>query len=119
MNDSISKVMLSPSVRVIKSPDGAALLDVREGTCLALNQTGSFIWDRLATGDSEDAIVEALARECDEPVENVRRGYSTFIQKLVDNHLAGPPEERVSQERTSILGRLFSKVFGRSLKNGD
>jgi hypothetical protein len=108
------KVWLSPSVRVITSPDGAALLDVRAGTCLALNVTGLFIWERIHTGQTEDEIVAALSKECGEPSENVRRGYESFVGKLLDHHLAGLTPEAFSEPQQrgwSLLG-LLKRIFG-------
>jgi hypothetical protein len=110
------KVWLSPSVRVITSPDGAALLDVRAGTCLALNVTGLFIWERISSGQTEDEIVAALSKECSEPSDNVRSGYLSFIGKLLDHHLAGLTPDGFSepQARRRSLFAPLKRIFSHS-----
>ena len=105
------RLWLSPSVRVIRSEDGAALLDVKAGTCLTLNPTGLFIWDRLGCGQIEDEIVDALAEECSEPPDNVRVGYAQFVHKLLDYRLVGltPDGFPGPDGRTSWFRRFLSR----------
>ena len=59
--------------------------DVDLNTMITLNETGAFLWERLAKGTDEDALVAALLAEYDVDEATARRSVQRFVQKLSDN----------------------------------
>ena len=49
---------------------------------IGLNETGAFIWERLASGQSQEAIVKALCEEYDVQEESAMASVQRFCQKL-------------------------------------
>ena len=49
---------------------------------IKLNESGRFIWDRLAQGMDRDAIVGALLEEYDIDAETAGRDVDNFIEQL-------------------------------------
>ena len=69
-------------LRVIVNQDGAAILDIKEGTILTLNDTGAYVWQALGRGEDLSTMAEALARETGEQLETVRVDVAEFIEAL-------------------------------------
>lgn len=49
---------------------------------IGLNETGAFIWERLANGQSAEEIVQALCEEYDVPQADALASVERFCQKL-------------------------------------
>ena len=69
-------------LRTIVSQDGAAVFDTERGTISTLNTTGAYIWQALERGESEEEIVDGLARETSECRNVVRQDVHDFIAAL-------------------------------------
>lgn len=52
---------------------------------ITLNETGTFLWERLVEETDEAALVKALLAEYDVDEETARKAVSAFVQKLNDN----------------------------------
>lgn len=50
-----------------------------------LNETGSFIWERVAEGLDEDAIAKALVSEYDVTPEKAAADVDAFVSQMRDN----------------------------------
>lgn len=61
--------------------DSAVLVNVASGTSVALNGTGTFIWQRLAS-ESENEIARAMADEFGVPVEQALCDVNEFVELL-------------------------------------
>lgn len=49
---------------------------------ITVNETGTFIWNKLAQGADMETIVNALAEECNVKPEDIRGDVVDFIEKL-------------------------------------
>jgi hypothetical protein len=67
--------------------DGAAILDIRQGTISSLNPTGAYVWQALERGESLEAIAASLARETGEQIDAVMNDVRKFIDALKEKHL--------------------------------
>lgn len=56
---------------------------------ITLNETGTFLWERLVEETDEAALVKALLAEYDVDEETARKAVSAFVQKLNDNGFLG------------------------------
>lgn len=56
---------------------------------ITLNDTGAFLWERLQSETSEDALVAALLAEYEVDGETARKAVQAFVQKLSDNGFLG------------------------------
>ena len=52
---------------------------------ITLNETGTFLWERLNEETSEDALVQALLGEYDVDEATARNAVVEFVKKLNDN----------------------------------
>ena len=52
---------------------------------ITLNETGTFLWERLQDETSEDALVNALLGEYDVDEATARNAVAAFVKKLSDN----------------------------------
>jgi len=52
---------------------------------ITLNETGTFLWERLQEETTEDALVSALLSEYDVDEETARKAVAGFAAKLNDN----------------------------------
>lgn len=52
---------------------------------ITLNETGTFLWERLVEETDEATLVKALLAEYDVDEETARKAVSAFVQKLNDN----------------------------------
>jgi len=69
-------------LRTIVNQDGAAVLDTERGTISTLNTTGGYIWEALQRAESEEEIVDGLARETGESPDVIRQDVNDFIAAL-------------------------------------
>jgi hypothetical protein len=78
---------VSDEVRSAHSPDGAIVLDVRQGQMFNLNFVGSRILELLRSGTSESEIVDGVSRNFDVPREIAETDVREFIETLKKHHL--------------------------------
>lgn len=52
---------------------------------ITLNDTGTFLWERLRTETDEAALVAALLAEYDVDEATARKSVAAFVKKLDDN----------------------------------
>ena len=52
---------------------------------ITLNETGTFLWERLAEETDEAELVKALLAEYDVDEETAVKAVSAFVKKLSDN----------------------------------
>ena len=52
---------------------------------ITLNETAAFLWERMQSESSEDALVQALLGEYDVNEATARTAVAGFIKKLSDN----------------------------------
>jgi Coenzyme PQQ synthesis protein D (PqqD) len=74
-------------LRTIVNQDGAALLDTVRGKISTLNTTGAYIWLALQRGESEEEIVDGLARETGESPDMIRQDANDFIASLHEQQI--------------------------------
>jgi hypothetical protein len=76
-------------LRTIVNQDGAAVLNMERGTISTLNTTGGYIWQALERGESEEEIVDGLARETGESPDVIRQDVNDFIAALHEQRILG------------------------------
>ncbi len=83
---------ISPSrdVRATHSPDGAVLIDVRQGIIFSLNTTGSIVWMRLERGEAPDEIAGQLSDEFGVSQDQALQDILALIRTLEDRQLLVP-----------------------------
>ena len=59
--------------------------DIDMNTMITLNGTGAFLWERLQSDTSEDALVAALLAEYDVDEKRARESVQRFIRTLEEN----------------------------------
>ena len=47
---------------------------------ITLNESGAFLWEKLANGNTKEGLVEAMLNEYDAPREVVEKDVEDFIQ---------------------------------------
>jgi Coenzyme PQQ synthesis protein D (PqqD) len=80
-------VTIPPNVRSIVDCDGAVILDVPNDTMTTLDATGAYVWQRLQSGLSIDAIVSELVRDTGADEAMVAKDVGTFMDQLESMHL--------------------------------
>jgi hypothetical protein len=75
--------VVSSFVREVVTPDGAVLLDIKQGSCFSVTPIGALIWSRLTLGESDEQIIAYLADAFpDTPVSQVREDFCQFLAHL-------------------------------------
>ena len=74
-------------VRSVLDPDGAVLLDLRQGKYYSLNGVGAEIWSQIEAGSSVSEIETHLNVSFGAPVETVRGDVAAFLQDLQGKQL--------------------------------
>jgi len=74
-------------LRTVSNRDGAAVLDVEQGTISTLNSTGAFVWSALQRGDSIEVIVTTLAQQTGAERSVVENDVASFVEALRKQHL--------------------------------
>lgn len=75
-------------VRDVQNADGAALLDIHQGTCFSLNPVGARIWNLLKLQSSINEMSASIAAEFNVAEQQVRADVLEFIQRLNESGLA-------------------------------
>lgn len=73
---------ISDSIRSTSTQDGEILLDVRQGQILALNRTGSRIFQMLERGLDPNQIADEISREFAVNIAEVHADVLGFIESL-------------------------------------
>lgn len=81
---SVQRTMVkTPShIRSVVNPDGAVILDVKNGAMMGLNSMGGYIWERLQQNKSIDDIVQEIVRETSADLAQVERDVHEFLEQL-------------------------------------
>jgi hypothetical protein len=74
-------------LRSIVDHDGAIILDIRRDRFFYLNPVGSYIWERLQSGEGPEQITKALAEETGTDVSVVAADVNDFLADLKKKHL--------------------------------
>lgn len=74
-------------LRSIVDRDGAIILDIEHDQFLSLNPVGTYIWNKLRTGETIAAIKRALAMETGTVADVVSADVDEFIEDLKSKHL--------------------------------
>jgi len=77
----------APNLRSFVDLDGAAILDIENGSIIRLNPTGGFIWQALQRGEEARDIIQRLCAEADVAPEVVSTEVQAFIGDLRRNGL--------------------------------
>jgi PqqD family protein of HPr-rel-A system len=75
------------SVKAIIDPDGAVLMDLRQGKNYALNDMAVEIWNHIEAGRPPAEIEARLCEIYDVPPETVRQHLDDFLEMLAENGL--------------------------------
>jgi hypothetical protein len=73
---------LSPNARKTHNPDGAIVLDIRQGRMFTFNTTGSRILQMLEVGAEEKEIAPMLVREFSADPETAESDTAEFLDLL-------------------------------------
>lgn len=84
-----STIQVLGHVRSVMDPDGAVLLDLRQGRYYSLNGVGAEIWSQIESGRSVPEIESHLEGTFGAPRDTVRADVAAFLddlsrKKLVD-----------------------------------
>lgn len=82
---------VSESVRSTHGPDGAIVLDIRQGQMFNLNFVGSRILELLVTGTAESAIVDEISQQFELSRDVAESDVRQFIESLKQHHLLEDP----------------------------
>ncbi len=66
------------------------VVDSKNSSLHSLNETGSYIWERLAAGSDEKKIAASIASRYDIPEADAVKDVSDFIKKLKAKNLVEP-----------------------------
>jgi hypothetical protein len=77
-----ASIRIHDHVRSVIDPDGAVLLDLKQGKYYSLNGIGAEIWRNLEAGLSAPEIEDRLASLYDAPAEVLRGDVVDFIGDL-------------------------------------
>src|ERR1700684_3181733 len=94
--DGAAMYRVSDTVRSTHNPDGAIVLDVRQGQMFNLNLVGSRILELLKSGSAESAIVDEISREFDVSRDLAENDVREFLQALKKCHLVEEHESGVA-----------------------
>lgn len=64
---------------VVVLPSGE---DLDLNMMITLNETGSFLWKKLAEGAQEEALIAAILEEYETDAETAAKSVAAFVEKL-------------------------------------
>jgi hypothetical protein len=110
LSPSYTATLLRPSsaVREIETPDGAVLLDIRQGLCLSLNTVGAEIWRLLKLRIPLDEIADQLATTFDEARASILDDVKSFLADLSDKGLLSMSNEDTRNASSKVSSALIS-----------
>ena len=103
---------ISEHVRTTPTQDGAVLMNIKGGSMLTLNPTGSIIWQQISEGRTATQIAVRLASEFGISEEQACADVNDFVEQLRAQQLIEPDE--LSRPKT-LVGQpigLFCNLFG-------
>jgi hypothetical protein len=77
-----SSIRIRNHVRSVIDPDGAVLLNLKEGKYFSLNGIGAQIWLKLEAGSTVPEIETHLNCVYNTPAETLRRDLMEFLEEL-------------------------------------
>jgi hypothetical protein len=80
-------IRLSTHIRTVNSPDGGALLDLRQGRMYRVNGVGSIVLELLTAGNSEDVVAREISERCDIARDTALADVRDFVASLRQNGL--------------------------------
>jgi len=94
---------VSDEVRATHGPDGAVVLDIRQGLMFRLNPVGSRILELLQQGHSEEEIVAQVSQQFDVSRDVVTADLTEFLANLEKYRLvvSNRPEDLSPDERAA------------------
>ena len=109
-----SMMKISEHVRTTITQDGAVLMNIKGGSMLTLNPTGSIIWQRLSEGHAPAQIAAQLASEFGISQEQASADVNEFLEQLEAHQLIESGESADSPRHlgakpTSLFCNLFGK----------
>ena len=109
-----SMMKISEHVRTTITQDGAVLMNIKGGSMLTLNPTGSIIWQRLSEGHTPAQIAAQLASEFGISQEQASADVNEFLEQLEAHHLIESGESpdsprHLGAKPTSLFCNLFGK----------
>jgi hypothetical protein len=108
------KMKISEHVRTTITQDGAVLMNIKGGSMLTLNATGSIIWRQLSDGRTPAQIAAQLSSEFGIPLADASADVKAFLEQLEAQHLIESVE--FPDSRKSLGPKpagLFCNLFGR------
>ena len=78
---------VSEGIRSTHGPDGAIVLDIRQGQMFNLNFVGSRILELLETGATESVIVDEISHKFAVDRDVAERDIQKFVESLKQHHL--------------------------------
>lgn len=109
-----SMMRISEHIRTTITQDGAVIMNIKRGSMLTLNPTGSMIWQRLSEGHTPTQIAAQLASEFGISREQASADVNEFLEQLEAHHLI---ESGESPDSSRQLGAkptsLFCNLFGK------
>ena len=105
---------ISEHVRTTITQDGAVLMNIKGGSMLTLNPSGSIIWQQLSDGRSPEQITSHLASEFGISREQASADVNEFLEQLEAQHLIESGESPGSRKHLGPKPTgLFCNLFGR------
>ncbi len=105
---------ISEHVRTTITQDGAVLMNIKGGSMLTLNPSGSIIWQQLNDGRSPEQITAHLASEFGISREQASADVNEFLEQLEAQHLIESAESPGSRKHLGPKPTgLFCNLFGR------
>lgn len=95
------------SVRETISPDGAVLLDIKQGLCFSMNPVGSKIWEMLKKEYSLEKIASALEAEFQAPREQIEADIIAFVSELRNQNLIRENAVEKLEEKSTWFSKLM------------
>jgi hypothetical protein len=78
---------ISGAIRSASTPDGAVLLDVRQGRILSLNSMGSRVFEMLRGGLDENQIAGEISKDFGVDADYARTDVLDFIRTLQEHNV--------------------------------
>lgn len=83
----MQRIHVHPHVRSVLDPDGAVLLDLRQGRYYSLNGVGAEIWSQIESGRTVPEIESHLVDALGAPADAVGADVAAFVNDLVTKKL--------------------------------
>jgi len=81
------QMRLVPELTATANPDGTIRIEIVPGHSLQLNETGTFLWEGLARGETPETLRGNLCAEFDVTPEVAAADIERFLELLEENLL--------------------------------